>query len=277
VRVHRARALVGWMDEREAALTLAGRREGEAASTEHLELARKKRLVASVRLPSFGRLGVVKSPPRSLEGYGAQLRATREGADLTAAGFGPALVDLRGVCSMAPLARTDLDLPDVDADDLVGLARITLRRAGDEPADADYDGELGAWVVGDPDLHVLGQFHRPGADEFAVGLIVGRSSSFLQVVQTDDRFVLTEGYDRAITLLERGIHEVPALVKTHAAARDLPFDEAHLESAVVFGRRPPLLPDFLDDDVSAEVLFPATTRLLMVRVVEIAHYGSGPL
>jgi hypothetical protein len=277
VRVHRARALIGWMDEREAALTLAGRRKDEAASPEHLELVRKKRLVASVRKPSFGRLSVVRSLPRSLESYGAEFQATREGADLVAAGFSPALVDLRGVCAMAPVARTDLDLPDVDGDDLEALARITLRRADEAPAEAEYRPDLRAWVVGDPDLGVLGQFDRPGAGEFAVGLIVGRSSSFLRVVQAGDRFVLTDGYDRAITLLERGIHEVPALVKTHGAVRDLPFDQAHLESAVVFGRRPPLLPDFLDDDVSAEVLFPATRRLLMVRVVEMVLHHSSPL
>jgi hypothetical protein len=264
------------MDEREGALTLARRREDDAASPEHLELVRKKRLVASVRRPSFGRLGVVKSLPRSLERYGDQLRATREGTDLASRGFEPALVDLRGVCAMAPLARVDLDLPDMDADDLVELARVTLRRAGDEPADADYDRELSAWVVPDPDIRVVGQFHRPGAGEFAVGLVVGRSSSFLQVVHAGDRFVLTEGYDRAITLLARGIHEVPALVKTVGAAKDISFAQTHLESAVVFGRRPALLPDFLDDDVSAEVDFPATTRLLMVRVVEMVHHtGAG--
>jgi hypothetical protein len=37
------------------------------------------------------------------------------------------------------------------------------------------------------------------------------------------------------------------------------------------GRRPPLLPDLLDDDVSAAVLMPRTKRLLMVRAVEFAH------
>jgi len=43
---------------------------------------------------------------------------------------------------------------------------------------------------------------------------------------------------------------------------------------IVFGRRPPLLPDFLDDDVSAEVRVPAIKRLLMVRAVEIEHHAT---
>jgi len=135
---------------------------------------------------------------------------TREGGDLAAAGFQPALVDLRGVCAMAPLARVDLDLPDVDAEDLVELARITLRLAADAPADADYDRETRAWIIDDPGLEVIGEFDRPGAGEFVVGLVVGRRPSFVQVVKAGDRFVLTDGYDRAITLLARGIHEVPA-------------------------------------------------------------------
>ncbi len=123
----------------------------------------------------------------------------------------------------------------MDADDLVKLARITLRPAGEEPADADYDRDLSAWVVPDPDIRVVGHFHRPGAVEFTVGLIVGRSASFLQVVQADDRFVLTEGYDRAITLLTRGIHEVPAFVKTHVASKDLDFSAGGLDPGLVSG------------------------------------------
>jgi hypothetical protein len=272
--VHRLRALLGWMNEDEATLALAGRRKDEASSPEHVEWARKKRLVAAARGSSTSRLGILKSLPRSLERYGATLVRTREGGDLAAAGFQPALVDLRGVCAMAPLARVDLDLPDVDADDLVELARITLRVAADAPADADYDRETRAWIIDDPGLEVIGEFDRPGAGEFVVGLVVGRRPSFVQVVKAGDRFVLTDGYDMAITLLARGIHEVPAFVKAYGATKDIEFGPAHLERGIVFGRRPPLLPDFLDDDVSAEVRLPAIKRLLMVRAVEIEHHAT---
>ena len=174
---------------------------------------------------------------------------------------------------MAPLARVDLDLPAVDADDFLGLARITLRVAAGAPADAGYDRERSAWII-DPGLEVIGEFDRPGAGEFVVGLVVGRAPSFVQVVKAGDRFVLTDGYDTAITLLARGIHEVPALVKAYGATKDLEFGPAHLERGIVYGRRPPLLPDFLDDDVSAEVRVPAIKRLLMVRAVEIEHHAT---
>jgi hypothetical protein len=85
---------------------------------------------------------------------------------------------------------------------------------------------------------------------------------------------MVRGYDRAISMLARGVHSVPALVHGHRRPRDLPFGRSTLRRSVVLGRRPPLLPDFLDDDVSAEVRFPATTRLLIVRAVEVEHHTT---
>ena len=54
----------------------------------------------------------------------------------------------------------------------------------------------------------------------------------------------------------------------------MPFGSGTIERDLVLGRRPPLLPDFLDDGVSAEVAVPPLARVLMVRAVEITHHGA---
>jgi hypothetical protein len=126
----------------------------------------------------------------------------------------------------------------------------------------------------EPGVGVVGGFNRPGRPDFVLGLVIGHSASFVQAVRATDRFVLTDGYDRALSLLARGIHAVPAFVRTHGTNRDLTFRSDTLEREAVLGRRPPLLPDFLDDDVSAEVSVPRLERVLMVRAREFVHYGS---
>jgi hypothetical protein len=43
-----------------------------------------------------------------------------------------------------------------------------------------------------------------------------------------------------------------------------------LPSAVTLGPRPPLLPDYLDDEVSAAVELPETRRLIIVQGLEMS-------
>ena len=173
------------------------------------------------------------------------------------------------------MALADVDLPDVGGDDLEALAAITLEPAATSPVEAAYDSELRTWIVREPiDLEIAGQFQTAGQPGFVVGLVIAHSPSFLTVTRAGDRFVLLDGYHRAVTLLARGIHLVPALVRAQGRRRDLPFGRRTLARNAVLGRRPPLLPDFLDDDVSAEVLIPRTTRLLMVRATDFAYYHS---
>ena len=268
-----ARALLGWMSVRRGVLALAGQRVDDERAPEYEERARQKRLVASVRRPVFGTQGVTTALPRSLQDVAERIGESRRGADLLAKGWQPALVDLRRVCAMARLAYLDVELPDVEADDLHALAEITLPRHA-TGVQADYDQEAEAWLVREPtaDVRVLGQFRAPGQPGVVLGLVVSRVPSFVEVARVEDRFVLVRGYDRVISLLAQGIHSVPALVHGHRRARDLPFGRSSLARSVVMGRRPPLLPDFLDDDVSAEVLMPRTKRLLMIRALEVTHY-----
>ena len=261
------------MSVKRGTLVLASRRVDDGQSAEHEERVRQKRLVASVRRPRLRTQGVTMSlsgSPRSLvETIGQTLR----GRELLGAGWQPALVDLRRVCAMMPLAHLDVDLPELEPDDLQALAKVVF--AGG-PADirTEYDSDAAGWLVREAteNVQVVGQFRAAGSPGAVLGLVVGRAPSFIEVARVSDRFVLVRGYDLAISLLARGIHSVPALVHSRLQPGDLRFGDSSLEQEAVLGGRPPLLPDFLDNDVSADVLVPRTHRVLMVRAAEFGAY-----
>jgi hypothetical protein len=270
-----ARALLGWMSVRRGVLMQAGQRVQHERAPEFEERARQKRLIASVRRPTFGTQGVTTGLPRSLGDVADRIRESRRGASLLAKGWQPALVDLRRVCAMAQLAYVDVEVPDLEANDLQALVEITFPRR-ETGVEADYDRSAEAWVVHQPtaDIQIFGQFRATAQPGLILGLAVGRVPSFVEVARVDDRFVLVRGYDCAVSLLARGIHSVPALVHGHHRPRDLPFGGSSLRRGAVLGRRPPLLPDFLDGDVSAAVLMPRGKRLLMVRALDVAYCHS---
>jgi ParB-like chromosome segregation protein Spo0J len=97
--------------------------------------------------------------------------------------------------------------------------------------------------------------------------------SFLQVVRYRDRYLIRDGNHRAIAFLSRGIHAVPALVRESSTLEEIRLRRGMLPADVLLSERPPLLPDYLDDDVSAEVQLPATQRVLMVQAIDIPVLG----
>jgi hypothetical protein len=91
-----------------------------------------------------------------------------------------------------------------------------------------------------------------GSVAAALGLVVGYSSNFLNVVCDDDsgRLLLHNGYHRATALLELGVTHVPCVVQTVTSRDELDLvakpivaeDPGYFFNAP----RPPLLKDFLD-------------------------------
>jgi len=172
------------MSVRRGVLALAGQRVDDERAPEYEERVRQKRLVASVRRPTFDTQRVTTPLPRSLQDVAERIGESRRGADLLAKGWRPALVDLRRVCAMARLAYLDAELPDVEADDLHALAEITLPRHA-TGVQADYDHVVEAWRVHEPtaDVRVLGQFQAAGQPGVILGLVVGRAPSFVEVAR----------------------------------------------------------------------------------------------
>jgi len=216
-RLRPARALIGWMEPDDAVLTLAGRREEDAGRPEYQQRAAQARTVAGSRLPSIETQGVATEPPASFREYGAAFAANPLSAPALEEGFRIALVDLRRVCAAQPAVFTDTELPDeIDPNDLEALADITLKPPTEINVPADYNAERHTWILTPPNANfrVLEEYQtsvEPGT--IALGFSLRNFGSFLQAARYRDRYILRDGYHRAVGLLTRGINVVPALVK----------------------------------------------------------------
>jgi hypothetical protein len=271
-RLRPARALLGWMDPEEAVLMQAGRRQEDAGRPEYARRAEQARLVAGSRRRVIEADGVVTEAPEALRRYRAEFETRPQTAHLLAEGWRVALIDLRRVCAVQPTVFTDRELPDVDPDDLVALASVTIQPPAETQVDVQYDKERRAWIMLAPnqDFRIAYEFQtevEPGV--LGLGFGVRALASFLQAVRYGDRYLLRDGYHRAVALLGRGIAVVPGLVKEAAGAEEYRRRPGMLPPEAFLGDRPPLLLDYLDDDVSVDIQLPATRRVIMIQGIDV--------
>src|SRR5262249_54628608 len=95
-------------------------------------------------------------------------------------------------------------------------------------------------------------------------------TSFLQAVGFRDRYLLMDGYHRAVSFLRQGVNVVPALVREVRSFEELNPRRGMLPPSVVLGNNPPFLPDYLDEDVSASVELPETQRVIVIQGLELS-------
>jgi hypothetical protein len=274
-RLRPARALIGWLPPLEAGRFLAGLRPSEAERPEYQERARHARTVAAARRPDFDVRGVVTEAPQAVHEHWAAITETPIGRRLSERGRRPALVDLRRVVAVQPHVFTDTDLPELDPADPTAIAAVTLAPPGPMEVETQFDPRRNLWVIHPPSSDFrIARAHRADVEEdgLAFGLEFRFGGSFLKVYRFGDRYLLRDGTHRAVALLARGIEVVPALVGEYA-----PADEVHVPGGLpreaIFGRRPPLLPDYLDDAVSAAVELPATRRVILIEGLEVWVQG----
>jgi hypothetical protein len=101
-----------------------------------------------------------------------------------------------------------------------------------------------------------------------MGFSVAIATSFVQVARFQGLFLLRDGYHRAFGLLRRGISVVPAFVLDFGL-QELGLPSGMLPQGAYLGDRPPILPDYLDDSVSADVMLPATQKMIVVHGMEL--------
>jgi hypothetical protein len=273
LRTQPSRVLLGWMQAETALAALAGQRQAEQGRPEHWARFKQARRAAAQRRSSFGIDGVVVEDATELQATRTALEDDPRTAAALAGGMRIALVDLRRVCALQSGVAIR-SAPEFDPDDLEALAAFTIHPPAKPNMDVQYDSARKAWVILAPDANfrVAGEF-RTDLESGALGLgfELRDFDSRVSVGHHGDRFVLIDGYHRATTLLARGIHTVPAFVGG-IGTRAL-IDAANgIRSEDFLGDSPPLLPDFWDDEVSAEVELPATTRVLVVEVLDIRAF-----
>jgi hypothetical protein len=89
--------------------------------------------------------------------------------------------------------------------------------------------------------------------------------SLLNVVRFQDRFLLRDGYHRAYGFLSRGITHVPAFMREMQTIEEVMPPGMYLPQHSYLGERPPLLRDYLDDQVACTVNLPASQKMVVIQ------------
>jgi len=269
------RALIGWMAEADATLTLAARQPELAADAALATRARAARAAVGRRPPGLDQGDLVRPLPPELAAHAARLARSEQSAVFLSEGWSIQMVDLRRVCALQPTLQSEHAVERVlavDAGSVESIAAVTLPESSvNQRTPVQYDEARKTWLLngGNANLRLDGPFAGDVGGRKAVGFFVALGSSFVQVARHHGRYVLRDGYHRCFGLLARGIPVVPACVKDFGAA-NLGVSAAMFQPEVYLGERPPVLADFLDDAVAADVKVPIVQKLIVVQALELA-------
>lgn len=123
-----------------------------------------------------------------------------------------------------------------------------------------------------PHTQIVGHFSTrvelaPGRFGMGYGFCIALRPSFVQVVRYRGRYFLTDGYHRALALLEKGITHIPVIVHEILGSQNLELAE-RLPDETILGTHPPRLPDYLRDDVAAAGFHGASQTTIMIQSIE---------
>jgi hypothetical protein len=277
-----ARVLAPWMPEGDARLVLAAAetdRELTPGQEEWLAAARER---VRSRPAGVDQDGLVRPLPPEMDAYTARMGEHPESQWYLSQGYTPALVDLSRICSFQSKIYTEHSgnhAADIDVEDMRAVAEVTMPLGTPPVVAPKFDPDQQAFVtdLANHNLRVVGAFGGP--DEaapqpgtYSMGFHVRVIASFVQVVSVQGRWFVRDGYHRCAGLLRRGATFAPALVKqdTRLGAISL---TGMLPYETIMGDRPPLLPDFLDDDVACTVWLTAARRVVVVQASEVSISG----
>lgn len=274
-----ARALVAWMAQPEAQLVLAGRRLDMANRPEHVERATAARTFLASRPRGCDQTGIVADPTADLQEHLAQFLSSSGAQTYLSQGWSVKIVDLSRVCALQPIIfsdHADERAAPVQPNDIRSIAAVSLPLQTSSGLPAQFDEVQKAWMIAsrNPNLRLVGQFAgevQPG--QIGFGFIVSVLASYVQVALFRGRFVLRDGYHRSLGLLKRGIKNVPVLVREYSQYEDLGLPTGMLSQAAYLGDQPPVLMDYLDDSVAANVLLPGSQKMIVIHGMEVNPVG----
>ena len=99
--------------------------------------------------------------------------------------------------------------------------------------------------------------------------MVRHGSPFMEVGCYQNRWFLRDGYHRAYHLLLAGIFEIPAVIVETATLEELGADQPwFFPEAALLSRRPPLVTDFLADELVLRWYRPARRKVIHISITE---------
>jgi hypothetical protein len=261
------------MAPEQAKLVLAHNRMDGRNDPTTAEVIMKARSEVAHRRERLDQTNVVAEAPAELRQHIGSLAAAAP--EMAAGGWQVQIVDLRRLRALQPVVFTEdaeVRVRDVDLTDLAALARLTVPVPTAVPPPLQFDQLQKAWTISsnNPNLRIVGHFSGPTPQgPTAVGFLVRELPSYLQVAVFQGRYLLHDGYHRALGLLGRRVTHAPAYVREFATFEEMGINPGMLPQDAYLGDRPPTLADYLDDRVSAAVAIPFTRRTIVVSGLEL--------
>jgi hypothetical protein len=280
-----SRWLLAWMNEQEAIPALLGRTKSPNEDiTQPLTVWHDLRAALLRRAPYRQPTPALGKLPAELKKQAAEFRQRPDAiADLDGQDWTIGVVDLRHLLSLrrvvdeSALRRAQQVIPD----DPGSLFSFCLPQPGREARVAGTLDKINKAItltsqnwnfrIVSPlmlDLDVSGP-GQPPRKEKHIGFIVGFGPPFVHVVECNGRWLLGDGYHRCYGLLQRSMYRITCVftkVRNFADIRPLPPDSFSEE--ILFGERPPLLTDFLDDSVARTAMRAAEQKVIRIAASE---------
>jgi len=214
----------------------------------------------------------------ALNEYIAQFCAQAAYGPFAAEGWSVKVADLSKVCALQPVVFWDHAEERAQAavvGDIQSLAAVTLPIPGPTQLPIQFDQIRNTWIIPsrNPNLRIIGHFAGPIEGKTGCGFLVEVTPSFVQVVFHRGRYLLRDGYHRSLGLLARGFTHVPVLYREFNEFENLGIGPGMLPEQAYLGTRPPLLADYLSEEVSAEVFLPASQKMIVVQGMEMNPLG----
>jgi hypothetical protein len=155
-------------------------------------------------------------------------------------GYEVRLVDLRQICALQPvvsLPKVRDMMAQLGTADSASIAALALPLVIAQNAVMPQTGTFGV-------VRVLSVQASTVPLEF----------SYLQVAKLDQRYILTDGYHRAVAFISRGIYLVPSLYREARSIAEAGLGRpGELSLGLLSRRRPPLVTDFLLGGLAADI------------------------
>jgi hypothetical protein len=284
---HSSRCLLAWMNENDAVPVLLGREPRPDDDVARLRRAwREARAALMRRAPYRPSTLLLSKPPGKWKKQAAEFQ---QRPDVIAAFHGMnwtvGMVDLRTIISFQWVVA-DEDAAQraqtVVPDDPDSLFSFCLPAPGEGVTVAGTIDELNHAItfssrnpnlrIGLPvmaDVHVARGPGQPAKTEKFLGFPIHFGWPFLMVAEHNGRLLLCDGYHRAYGLLRRSIRTVPCVFMRTADFSETGATRPGLiPYKTLFGDRPPMVSDFLDESVAKGVTRAAELNLIRVTVTE---------
>ena len=271
----RVKALIGWMDRHDALVMLSGQRGEWRDRREHAERVEAAKMAVARRPQCIDHSDSLGDCPGMLSRHIEMLKRQPTTATYFKEGWQVVMVDLAKVCAIQPHLCADQAtdrVGDMDPRDFETLASISIPIEEPLPMSMSFDKAKQAWILSSPNmnLRIVGHYNfqvRPGVT--GIGFAVETVSSFMQVISYQGRYLLRDGYHRAYAFLRRGIRRVPVFFREFPTLRDVAQLNKMLPQEAFLGDRPPLLRDYFDDEVCADVELEAAKKVIIIQGMEL--------